>query len=180
MGDVMKKYKKLGIKIVCVLPLAIVLYSMKMESQKELKRVIQYLEDFKTDDNYVNLTRIGLDYEINDFDGDVLKKAIEETGVKYVRITDAFISDEELAYYPHYYAVNYDDVVCVDNNRDILYAMYEPILSLDENGEIYYNIPYGYVLEEAQEIATPITLDELNNKEVDVIESEDSYRLILK
>lgn len=171
------KRSSAGVKIACVLPFLIL---MSSQDNEEIERVKNYLEDFKTIDGYVNLTRISLDYDIKAFDGWTLKKAIEETGVKYVRIADDFISNENLDYYPHYYAVNYDEVLGIDNNRDILYAMYEPILSLDENDEIKYNIPEGYVLEEAMEIALNVTCDELDDMEIEVVETDNSYHLVLK
>ena len=51
----------------------------------EINRVKGYLEDFLTEDNYVDLSKVSRAYDIKSFNGEYLDDAMEELGVKYVR-----------------------------------------------------------------------------------------------
>ena len=61
--------------------------------KQEVARVKGYLEDFLTEDHYVDLSKISTSYDIKGFDGKVLYDALQETDVDYVRITSDYIFD---------------------------------------------------------------------------------------
>ena len=65
-----------------------------MHRNNEIARVKGYLEDFLTEENYVDLSKVSGTYDIRDFDGEYLRKALEEMDIDYVRINDAFIYDK--------------------------------------------------------------------------------------
>ncbi len=152
-----------------------------MHRNHEVTRVKGYLEDFLTEENYVDLSKITGTYQISDFDGETLRRALEDMDIDYVRINDSFIYDKaHVETFPHMNAVNYNKVVWNDGHEDI-YEMYEPIRVPSESG-VTYQIPEGFTLETVEEIANPIRYDELDNKEVVVLKNsyEDSYSLTLE
>lgn len=148
----------------------------------EINRVKGYLEDFLTEDNYVDLSKISTEYEIRDFSGEALKSALEEMDVDYVRITDSYIYDEaHVETFTQMNAVNYNKELWTDQNGNIMYEMYEPVRMSDGYG-VRYEIPEGFTLEEIDVIAEPIRYSELDSKIISVNENnyENSYSLELR
>lgn len=147
----------------------------------EINRVKGYLEDFITEDNYVDLSKISGNYDIRSFDGKYLQAALQKMDVSYVRITDSYIYDDpHVETFPHMNAVNYGNVIWNDGTQDI-YEMYEPIRESSDDG-VQYVVPEGFTLEMVEEIATPIRYDELGDREVVAYKNdyEDSYTLTLE
>lgn len=148
----------------------------------EVNRVKGYLEDFITDDNYVDLSKISSDYLVKGFSGEALAAALEEVDVRYVRINDAIIYDgAHVTPFTQVTAYNYDNVLLEDKNGIKYYEMYEPIRNATDDG-VSYEIPDGFQLEEIDVLANPIRYDELDKYEIITTENDydDSYSLILE
>ena len=152
-----------------------------LSKRMEVNRVKGYLEDFLTAENYVDLTKVSGSYTIKDFDGEYLRKALEEMDVDYVRISNSFVYDDaHVLPFPHMNAVNYDNVLWNDGMQDV-YEMYEPIRVPSEDG-VTYQIPDNFTLEEVEEIANPIRYEDLDDRKVVVFKNtyEDSYSLAME
>lgn len=148
----------------------------------EVNRVKGYLEDFLTEENYVDLSKISRDYDIKDFSGEALRGALEELDIDYVRINDSYIYDDaHVETFSQKNAVNYGNVLWVDKDGNPIYEMYEPIRMSDGSG-VSYDIPEGFVLEDIDVIAEPIRYDSLDDKTISVNENnyEYSYSLEMK
>lgn len=153
-----------------------------LHKRNEINRVKGYLEDFATEDNYVDLSKISTAYEIYDFSGEVLRSALEEMDIDYVRITDSYIYDDvHVETFKQKNAVNYSNVLWTDGNGNPMYEMYEPIRMSSDSG-VTYDVPEGFTLEDIDVIAEPIRYSDLNDKTVSVNENnyESSYSLELK
>ena len=147
----------------------------------EVNRVKGYLEDFLTEDNYVDLSKISQNYDIKGFNGEYLDDAMEEVGVQYVRLTDTYVYDGNVVTpFKQMNAVNYDNYIWTDSEGVDYYEMYEPKRNLTDSG-LTYSYPEGFVLEEIKVIAEPLRYEGLENTEVIVIENDydDSYSLVL-
>ncbi len=152
---------------------------LHIHKKNEVERVKGYLEDFLTEDNYVDLTKIASDYEISNFNGEYLDDAMEDLGIKYVRVTDTYVYDgARVTPFKQMSAINYDNVLFTDSEGVDYYEMYEPIRSTGNAG-VNYDIPEGFVLEEIDTIADPLRYEDLDNTEIVVVENEyeDSYSL---
>lgn len=185
MGGIMVKNLKLSKKLIAGTLIAAIIGTgiggYHMHRNNEIARVKGYLEDFLTEENYVDLSKVSGTYDIRDFDGEYLRKALEEMDIDYVRINDAFIYDKDhVETFTHMNAVNYNKVVWNDGTNDI-YEMYEPIRVPTSDG-ISYELPEGFALEKVLEIAEPIRYEELDNREVKVYKNnyEDSYSLTME
>lgn len=182
----MVKDLKFGKRFIAgVLALSLVGVSMgsfHVQKKNDYNRVKGYLEDFLTEDNYVDLSKVSRLYKIENFDGDVLKEVLEDTDIDYVRITDSFIDkDENGGPYKVMSAINYDDILFTSDDGTVYYNMYEPMRSVDDS-KVIYSIPNGFTLIETLDNSKPIGLDDLDNAEVKVIENdyEESYSLVLE
>ncbi len=157
--------------------------SYQLYKKSQINRVKGYLEDFLTEDNYVDLTNISSDYSIEGFDGKYLDDAMEELGVNYVRITDSYIyNGSHVTPFTQVNGINYDNVLFVDQDGTEYYEMYEPIRDCSEDGVCYY-VPDNFVLEEYKVLAEPIRYEDLNDRKVVVRDSdyeEGSYTLSLE
>lgn len=155
---------------------------MHLYKKHEIQRVKGYLEDFLTEENFVDMSKISRDYEIKDFSGEILASALEELDVSYVRFNDSYVYN-----YPHVEgfdqktATNYDVILGIDANGNPVYEGYEPIRIPSEDG-LVYSYPDDYVLEDIHVYAEPIRYDELGDREIKVIENqyEESYSLVLE
>lgn len=150
--------------------------------RSEINRVKGYLEDFLTDDNYVDLSKISTSYNIRNFDGEYLDDAMDELGIKYVRITDTYVYDgAHVTPFKQMNAVNYDNVYFTDKEGNQYYEMYEPIRINGEDG-VQYIIPDGFTLEESSAVVEPYRYYRLEDTEVVVRENdyEESYSLSLE
>lgn len=148
----------------------------------EVNRVKGYLEDFLTEDNYVDLSKISTDYDIRDFSGECLRSALEEMDVDYVRITDSYIYDDaHVLPFSQKNAINYNNILWYSKDGSPVYEMYEPI-RMSDGTVISYQMPDGFVLEDIEVIAEPIRYNELDGKTISVNQNEyeDSYSLELK
>lgn len=148
----------------------------------EINRVKGYLEDFLTEDNYVDLSKISTEYNICDFSGESLRKALEELDIDYVRITDSYIYDEaHVETFSQKNAVNYNNELWVDQNGNIMYEMYEPIRMADNSG-VTYDIPDNFTLEDIEVVAEPTRYSELDDMIILVNENnyEESYSLEMR
>ena len=154
----------------------------QLYKKHEVNRVKGYLEDFLTMDNYVDLSKISQNYDIKGFDGEYLDDAMEEVGVKYVRLTDTYVYDGDVVTpFKQINAVNYDNYLWTDKDGNDYYEMYEPKRNSNEYG-LSYTFPNGFELEEIEVIAEPLRYENLENTEVVVIENDydDSYSLVLE
>lgn len=157
------------------------LVSYRLYRNHDVNRVKGYLEDFLTEDNYVDLSKVTSAYDIKGFSGDILYEALEDSGINYVRITDSYIYDgAHVTGFVQKNAVDYNDVLGTDQNGDIIYRMYEPMAVPTDSG-VVYEVPEGYTLEDIKVLAEPIRYSELKDKEIKVVENdyEDSYSLYL-
>ena len=156
--------------------------SLHLYKKHEVNRIKNYLEDFLTEDNYVDLSKISKAYDIKGFDGEYLDDAMDELGVKYVRLTDTYVyNGSHVTPFKTMTAINYDNVTFVDQDGNKYYEMYEPIRVSGKDG-VEYIIPDDFVLEETNVVTEPYRYHRLENTEVVVHENtyEDSYSLSLE
>lgn len=155
---------------------------MHLYKRNEIQRVKGYLEDFCTEEHYVDMSKISSDYEIKDFSGEILASALKELDISYVRFNDAYVYDDlHVEGFVQKTATCYDIILGVDSDENMVYQGYEPIRDVQDSG-ITYSYPEGYVLEDIRVYAEPIRYDSLYDKEIKVIENqyEDSYSLVLE
>ncbi len=168
--------------LVGTMSLSILGSKYRVVKDPEVIRVKGYLEDFLTEDNYVDLSKISTSYDIKNFSGEDLVKALSDSDIKYVRITDDYIYDgKHVEPFLQKTAMNYKHILGIDDNFKIVYEGYEPIRNVVD-GSLVYEIPKGYKLTDIEVIAEPVRYDELASKEIVVTENdyEDSYSLSLK
>ena len=168
--------------VVGTMSLSILGSKYRVVKDPEVIRVKGYLEDFLTEDNYVDLSKISTSYDIKNFSGEDLAKALSDSDIKYVRITDDYIYDgKHVEPFLQKTAMNYKHILGIDDNFKIVYEGYEPIRNVVD-GSLVYEIPKGYKLTDIEVIAEPVRYDELASKEIVVTENdyEDSYSLSLK
>ena len=82
--------------LVGTMSLSILGSKYRVVKDPEVIRVKGYLEDFLTEANYVDLSKISTSYDIKNFSGEDLVKALSDSDIKYVRITDDYIYDGKL------------------------------------------------------------------------------------
>lgn len=184
----MIKNLKLGKKITAlILTGAIVAGSyggFQLYKKNEVNRVKGYLEDFQTEQGYVDLTRVGTNYDIKSFNGDALLKAMEELEVTYVRITDEYIYGlEEGEYFDGFtqkIAFNYNNILGYDDNGNPVYEAFEPIRTI-KGDDLVYLYPKGFTLTDIKVYEDFMLPERLEDKKVKVNQyNEDSYSLTLK
>ncbi len=154
----------------------------KLHKRCEVARVKDYLEDFLTDDNYVDLSKVSKDYDIKGFSGESLAIAMEELDVDYVRLIDSYVyNDPHVETFTQMTAVNYDSILGIDDYGNTVYEMYEPIRNSTSTG-VTYEFPEGYVLDSIDVIAEPIRYNDLKgtNITVETNDFDDSYSLELR
>ena len=184
----MVKNLKLGKKITAlILTGAIVAGSyggFQLYKKNEVNRVKGYLEDFQTEQGYVDLSNISTSYNIKSFDGEALMKAMEELDVTYVRITDEYIYNlEEGEYFDGFtqkIAFNYNNLLGYDDNGNPVYEAFEPIRTI-KGDKLVYLYPKGFTLTDIKVYEDFIDPDRLDDKKIKVNQyCEDSYSLTLK
>ena len=184
----MIKNLKLGKKITALLLTGAIVASgyggFQLYKKNEVNRVKGYLEDFQTEQGYVDLTRVGTNYDIKSFDCEYLMKAMEELEVTYVRITDEYIYDlEEGEYFDGFtqkIAFNYNNLLGYDNNGNPVYEAIEPIRTI-KGDNLVYLYPKGYKLTDIKVYEDFMSPELVKNKKIEVNQySEDSYSLTLK
>lgn len=157
----------------------------QLHKKNEVNRVKGYLEDFLTEDNYVDLSKISTDYTISSFDGKYLYEALKNSDVKYVRITSDYIFDIEngvqVGPFKQMTGMNKDKLLGYDDEGKPVYDGYEPIRTIVD-GKLTYVLPPEYSLEEISVLAEPFDYERLMDREVVVRENnyEDSYSLSLE
>ena len=150
--------------------------------KSEGSRVKGDLEDVLTEDNYVDLSKISKAYNINNFNGEYLDDAMEELGVKYVRLTDTYVyNGSHVTPFKTVGAINYNNVTWIDDNGNKYYEMYEPIRVPSEDG-VQYIYPEGFELILTDVVAEPYRYYRLEDTTVVVHENDydDSYSLSLE
>lgn len=150
--------------------------------KSEISRIKGYLEDFLTEDNYVDLSKVSTSYDIRSFNGEYLDDAMEELGIKYVRLTDTYVYDgSHVTPFQTMSAINYDNVSWIDEDGNKYYEMYEPIRVPGEDG-VEYIYPEGFKLLETDVVTEPYRFYRLEDTRVVVNENdyEDSYSLSLE
>lgn len=155
---------------------------IQLHKKCEVSRVKGYLEDFVTEENYVDLSKVTSDYKIRNFSGEALIQAMEDTGVDYVRLNDSYIYDgATVTPFTQITAINYDKVLWTDQYDNTYYEQYEPIRATSPDG-VMYAVPNGYELEKVKIYAEPTRYEKIENDKIIVIDNdyEDSYSLILK
>lgn len=178
----LKFYKRLvsGLLVFSIMGTGITSYSIFRNLEK--KRVKGYLEDFLTEDNFVDLTKISTNYEIKNFSGKCLAEVLEKSSIDYVRIADSYICDDEhKKFFKQVNAVNYDNFLWEDKEGNKYYEMYEPKRDSSESG-ISYDVPEGFQLEYTECSNESIKFDDLDDYIIEVFENtyEDSYSLSLE
>lgn len=153
----------------------------KVHEYNDINRVKRYLADFKNADNFVDLSSISLQYNIKNFSGSNLQKALKDSDILYVRINDSFISDEKnIQPFKCYDCTNYK-LIGYDDNHNPVYEAQK--ITLNNNGNLIYEIPEGYEIREILVDTSPlgpITYDELTDKEIVVNKEEKAYTLTLQ
>lgn len=155
---------------------------LHLYKRHEIGRVKGYLEDFLTEDNYVDLSKVSCAYNIKGFDGEYLDDAMEELGVKYVRLTDTYVyNGSHVTPFQTMSSINYDNVSWIDDNGNVYYEMYEPIRVPGENG-VEYIYPEVYELIETDVVTEPYRYYRLDDTEVVVVKNDydESYSLSLE
>lgn len=155
--------------------------SLHLYKKSEVNRVKGYLEDFLTDDNYVDMSKINGDYKISGFDGDILFEAIKEVNPEYIRFNDSYIYDgAHVTGFNQKTATNYNVILGVDDTNNFVYDGYEPIRIPTEKG-VDYSYPDNYILEDIHVLAEPIRYNELDDKVIEVVENDydNSYSLVM-
>lgn len=150
--------------------------------KSEISRIKGYLEDFLTEDNYVDLSKVSTSYDIRSFNGEYLDDAMEELGIKYVRLTDTYVYDgSHVTPFQTMSAINYDNVSWVDEDGNKYYEMYEPIRVPGEDG-VEYIYPEGFKLLETDVVTEPYRYYRLEDTRVVVNENdyEESYSILLE
>ena len=153
-----------------------------LHRKHEIARVKNYLEDFLTEDNYVDLSKISRDYDIKDFDGQYLYEALKDSDIKYVRITSDYIVNEGYeGPIKQMTSMNKDVLLGYDDFSEPVYEGYEPIRRIVD-GKVVYDIPEGYTLEEVNILTEPTSRENVYNSAVIVRENnyEESYSLSLE
>ncbi len=138
----------------------------------EVNRVKGYLEDFLTEDNYVDISCIDKNYGIKGFKGEFLREALENMDVKYVRIDDTFVFD----IYDGVHVGTFKTIVAYKEETD---EYYDPIRVSTENG-VQYIYPEGFKLMELELTPEPFDYERLDGTEIKVYNEEDSDRLMLR
>lgn len=175
--------------IACVVAASIVgaagIGGFHLYKKNEVARVKGYLEDFLTEDHYVDLSKISTDYDIRSFDGKYLYEALKDSDISYVRITSDYIFDiydgVHVGPFKQMTGMNKSKLLGYDDNNNPVYDGYEPIRTV-KNGKLEYVLPEEYELEEISVLAEPFDYERLMDREVVVRENnyEDSYTLSLE
>lgn len=123
--------------------------SFKLYENNEVNRVKGYLNDFVTEDNYVNLTRVSKDYNINSFKGKYLRKALNELDIEYVIIDDWIIFDGNKIGLFNIVDYTNGELLGYDNNGNAVYNGMNAIVD-NKDGKLEYIVPDGYELRETK------------------------------
>ena len=146
--------------------------SMHLYKTNEVNRVKGYLNDFLTEDNYVDISHVDKNYGIKSFKGEYLRAALEDMDVKYVRIDDTFVFD----IYDGVQVGTFKTVVAYREETD---EYYDPIrISTDKGVEYLY--PEGFKLITLELTPEPFDYERLDGTNIEVLEEQDSDRLMLR
>lgn len=181
----MVKNLKLGKKITAlILTGAIVAGSyggFQLYKKSEVNRVKGYLEDFQTEEGYVDFTKISTVYDMKSFKGEYLLEAMEDMDISYIRITDDYIFDGE--YYDGFMqkiALNYNNLLGYDDAGNPVYEAFEPIRTI-RDGKLLYLYPKGFTLTDIKVYENSIASHCLEDRDIVVNQfNEESYSLTLK
>ena len=174
----MVKNLKFGKKFVCTLLsvgiiAGVTVGGMKLYKTHEVNRVKGYLDDFLTEDNYVDISCVDKNYGIKGFDGKYLREALEDTDIDYVRIDDTFVFDI-------YDGVHIGTFKTIWAYNEELDRYIDPTRVKTEDG-IEYIYPDGYKLVELELTPEPFDYERLDGVKVEVVnESEDYDRLRIR
>ena len=158
---------------------------MKLYKTHEVNRVKGYLNDFLTEENYVDLSKISTAYDIKGFSGETLYEALQGVHPRYVRIGDEYIFDiydgVVVTPFKQMTAMDKSQLMGYDDDGNPVYVGYEPIRNSGDDG-ISYDYPDGYELEEVSVIQEPFDYERLFDREIVVRENEyeKSYSLSLE
>ena len=145
---------------------------LELYKTHEVNRVKGYLEDFLTEDNYVDISCVDKNYGIKGFKGEFLREALEDMDVKYVRIDDTFVFD----IYDGVHVGTFKTMVAYREETD---EYYDPIRISTDHG-IDYIYPEGFKLIELELTPEPFDYERLDGTKVEVYNEEDSDRLMLR
>ena len=173
----MVKNMKLGKKFDCgLLTVGLVAGAtfggFQLHKTHEINRVKGYLEDFLTEDNYVDISCVDKSYGIKGFKGEYLREALEESDVKYVRIDDTFVFD----IYDGVHIETFKTVVAYREETD---EYYDPIRVSTENG-VEYIYPEGFKLVTLDLTPEPFDYERLDGTNIVVYDEENYDRLMLR
>ncbi len=140
----------------------------------EVNRVKGYLEDFLTEDNYVDISCVDKNYGIKGFKGEYLREALKDIDVSYVRIDDTFVFD----IYDGVHIGTFKTMVAYDEEND---RYYDPVRISSEDG-IKYVYPEGYKLISLDLTPEPFDYERLDGTNIELVddESNDYDRLVFR
>lgn len=173
----MVKNMKFGKKFACMLLSAGIIASgtfagLELYKTHEVNRVKGYLDDFLTEENYVDISCIDKNYDIKGFKGEYLREALEYSDINYVRIDDTFVFD----IYDGVHVSTFKTILAYKEETD---EYYDPIRISTEEG-IKYIYPEGFKLVTLDLTPEPFDYERLDGTNIEVINEEDSNRLIIR
>lgn len=155
--------------------------SYQLHKHNEVNRVKGYLNDLRTDDNYVDMSRISLDYNIESFNGSTMVEALKDTDIDYVIINDWIIYENaHVGTFIRPYFTN-GEIIGYDDNNEAVYNCLKAVVGSNE-GELYYEIPEGYYLDERETTAGPhgpMRYEMLKEYDINVYPDGNAYGLSL-
>ena len=139
----------------------------------EVNRVKGYLDDFLTEDNYVDLSCIDKSYDIKGFKGEYLREALEDSDIDYVRIDDTFIFD----IYDGVHIGTFKTKLAYNEEND---EYFDPIRNNTGNG-LEYSYPEGFELVDLELTPEPFDYERLDGTSIEVQSfADESQRLVIK
>lgn len=167
----MVKNIRFGPRVLALLLSAVVVIKVGIGSQikkmNDVYRVKGYLIDFITDDGYVDFSSISTQYDIEDFNGEYLRIALEDMNISFVRMNDVYICDGNKNDFSFMLAFNYDNLLGYDEEGNPVYETFDPIKINDETG-VKYVYPQGFTLKKVVVKANPIQVEDLDDYDINV------------
>jgi hypothetical protein len=153
-----------------------------LHRKNEIAKVKNYLEDFLTEDHYVDISKIGTDYSISTIDGQYLYEAVKDSDINYVRVAGDYITNNGYeGPFKQMTAMNKDVLLGYDDFGEPVYEGYDPIKRIVD-GKLIYEVPDGYTLEEVSITPEAVSSESIVNSAVVVRKNnyEESYSLSLE
>lgn len=155
--------------------------SYQLHKVNEFNRIKNYLNDLRTEDNYVDMSRVSMDYNISSFSGKDMVKALEDSDIDYVIINDWIIYDN--SHVGTFKRVIYStgEIIGYDDNDQPVYDTLKAVVD-SKDGNLEYEIPEGYELMEYETTAGasgPMRYEMLKDYDINVVPDGNAYGLSL-